>query len=149
MQKIQKNYISEFGLNGNHYLICQESASKKSSLHSKKNPTEANAPVVGKLKIKRDIYTVIQIRKDNRPKAKETSGHLGLLTRKELQIVHLVTQGKVNKEIADQLGISKWTVATHLRRIFVKLGVRKRTEMVCMCLQSGQSAAYHNPASML
>ena len=105
---------------------------------------------MGRLKIKRDIYTVIQIKKDNPMKeTKETSGQLGLLTRKELQIVHLVTQGKVNKEIAEQLGISKWTVATHLRRIFVKFGVKKRTEMVCLCLQSGRSTADHKPTSML
>ena len=35
----------------------------------------------------------------------------------------LAAQGLPNKSIANRLGISAWTVATHLRRIFAKLGV--------------------------
>src|SRR5262245_52284355 len=39
-----------------------------------------------------------------------------LLTFRELEIVALVAQGRVNKQIADDLQISEWTVSTHLRR---------------------------------
>jgi len=55
------------------------------------------------------------------------------LTPRELQIVTLVADGKVNKQIADILRISEWTVSTHLRRIFVKLGVDTRAAMVSRC----------------
>lgn len=56
-----------------------------------------------------------------------------LLTERELQITALVSQGKLNKQIADQLNISEWTVATHLRRVFSKLGVKSRAAMVYRC----------------
>ena len=56
-----------------------------------------------------------------------------LLTARELQIVALVAEGRVNKQIADALHISEWTVSTHLRRIFTKLGVDTRAAMVLRC----------------
>lgn len=56
-----------------------------------------------------------------------------LLTERELQIAMLVAAGQVNKKIAIQLRISEWTVATHLRRIFTKLGVDSRAAMVYRC----------------
>jgi DNA-binding CsgD family transcriptional regulator len=55
------------------------------------------------------------------------------LTPRELQVVALVADGKVNKQIADVLRISEWTVSTHLRRIFAKLGVDTRAAMVSRC----------------
>jgi DNA-binding NarL/FixJ family response regulator len=57
-----------------------------------------------------------------------------LLTERELQIVMLVARGKVNKQIAYQLRISEYTVSTHLRRIFCKLGVSSRAAMVAQLL---------------
>jgi DNA-binding CsgD family transcriptional regulator len=56
-----------------------------------------------------------------------------LLTERELQIAILVALGRPNKQIATQLKISEWTVSTHLRRIFTKLGVRSRAAMVYRC----------------
>ena len=57
-----------------------------------------------------------------------------LLTPRELQIVALVAEGNVNKQVADTLRISEWTVSTHLRRIFAKLGVDTRAAMVSRCV---------------
>lgn len=56
-----------------------------------------------------------------------------VLTARELQIVALVAEGHVNKQIADLLRISEWTVSTHLRRIFAKLNVDTRAAMVSHC----------------
>lgn len=56
-----------------------------------------------------------------------------LLTERELQIATLVALGRPNKQIASQLHISEWTVSTHLRRIFIKLGVDSRAAMVYRC----------------
>ena len=56
-----------------------------------------------------------------------------ILTERELQIATLVAMGRLNKQIADKLHISEWTVSTHLRRIFAKLGVRSRAAMVYRC----------------
>jgi DNA-binding NarL/FixJ family response regulator len=55
------------------------------------------------------------------------------LTKRESQIATFVARGNSNKQIAIQLSISEWTVSTHLRRIFVKLGVDSRAAMVYRC----------------
>jgi DNA-binding CsgD family transcriptional regulator len=52
------------------------------------------------------------------------------LSPRELQIVRLVADGATNRAIASSLDISLWTVSTHMRRIFAKLGVYSRAEMV-------------------
>ena len=49
---------------------------------------------------------------------------------RELQIARLVANGATNHAIARALDISTWTVSTHLRRIFAKLNVCTRAEMV-------------------
>jgi DNA-binding CsgD family transcriptional regulator len=61
------------------------------------------------------------------------SGINEILTQRELQIANLVAQGHCNKQIAIQLQISEWTVSTHLRRVFAKLGVDSRAAMVYRC----------------
>ena len=58
-----------------------------------------------------------------------------VLTKRELQVALLVSSGRVNKQIADQLKLSEWTVATHLRRIYAKLGVRTRAAMVAKIIK--------------
>ncbi len=52
------------------------------------------------------------------------------LSPRELQIARLVAAGDTNRAIARTLDISLWTVSTHMRRIFAKLGVGSRAEMV-------------------
>ena len=53
-----------------------------------------------------------------------------LLTKREEQIVGLLSQGLINKQIARQLGIMEDTVKKHLQNIFGKLGVRRRTLVI-------------------
>jgi DNA-binding CsgD family transcriptional regulator len=59
------------------------------------------------------------------------------LSPREQEIVGLVSTGHPNKTIARKLAISQHTVNTHVRRIFGKLGVNSRAEMVAYALQSG------------
>ena len=53
-----------------------------------------------------------------------------LLSEREIQIVRLVAEGKITKEIADQLFVSVRTVETHRSRIMKKLGVVNTAEMI-------------------
>jgi DNA-binding CsgD family transcriptional regulator len=52
------------------------------------------------------------------------------LSPREQQIARMVAWGRTNQAIASALEISVWTVSTHLRRIFAKLAVSSRAEMV-------------------
>ena len=52
------------------------------------------------------------------------------LSPREREIARMVAKGYPNKVIARVLEISSWTVSTHLRRIFAKLGVSSRAAMV-------------------
>ena len=51
------------------------------------------------------------------------------LTPAERQVAELVTEGKTNREIAEQLFVSPNTVNAHLRHIFDKMAVRSRVEL--------------------
>jgi DNA-binding CsgD family transcriptional regulator len=54
---------------------------------------------------------------------------LSLLSPREQEIARMVAAGYPNKTIASVLEISSWTVASHLRRIFMKLQVSSRAAM--------------------
>lgn len=57
------------------------------------------------------------------------------LSPREQEIVRMIADGHPNKVIAGVLNISPWTVGTHLRRIFAKLGVSSRAALVSHCLE--------------
>ena len=65
----------------------------------------------------------------------ETSSGLGRLTRREHEVLALLSKGCVDKEIAQALGISVWTVHGHIKSIFERLRVRTRTEAVVRYLE--------------
>lgn len=60
---------------------------------------------------------------------------LGVLSPREQEVLHSLAQGKRNKEIAVELGVSVGTVKTHLRHIFRKLTVADRTAAVLTALR--------------
>jgi DNA-binding NarL/FixJ family response regulator len=57
------------------------------------------------------------------------------LTRRENEVLGLLSKGCVDKEIAQALGISAWTVHGHIKSIFERLHVRTRTEAVVRYLE--------------
>ncbi len=61
------------------------------------------------------------------------------LTRREKDVLLLVTQGENNKSIADKLVLSEVTVKSHLNSIFKKLNVTNRTQLVLLTMQMNLS----------
>jgi len=59
-----------------------------------------------------------------------------LLTKREKEVVALAGKGYKNKEIAKKLYISEPTVKTHLHRIFQKLNVRNRPQLITYALKN-------------
>ncbi|AXC09833.1 two component transcriptional regulator, LuxR family [Acidisarcina polymorpha] len=56
------------------------------------------------------------------------------LSPKELSIIHCITEGKRNKEIAFQIGTTEQVIKNYLRKIYDKLGVSDRLELALYCL---------------
>jgi DNA-binding NarL/FixJ family response regulator len=74
-----------------------------------------------------------------RPMAERGEG-VDSLSAREIQVLQLVADGKSNKDIGDELGLSALTVKSHLARIARKLGTGDRAEMVATALRSGAIA---------
>lgn len=70
------------------------------------------------------------------------------LSPRELQIARLVADGATNRAIASSLDISLWTVSTHMRRIFAKLDVCSRAEMVAQFFGGGDGGQLRQPAEL-
>lgn len=66
------------------------------------------------------------------------SGRL-LLTPREEQVVALVADGMSNREVAGELGLSEHTIKKYLLRIFDKLGISTRVELVLYALSHGEN----------
>lgn len=64
------------------------------------------------------------------------------LSPREHDIALLVAQGHPSKTIAAMLGISVWTVLTHLRRIYARYGVQSRAAMIATLLTGGLLETY-------
>jgi DNA-binding CsgD family transcriptional regulator len=58
----------------------------------------------------------------------ETSGWAALTT-SELTVARLVAEGLTNREVAERLFVSPHTVNSHLRHVFLKLGINSRVEL--------------------
>jgi DNA-binding NarL/FixJ family response regulator len=56
---------------------------------------------------------------------------------RELEVLRLVAKGKVNKEIAAELGVGEGTVKTHLKRLLSKLNAPDRTRAVTLAIERG------------
>jgi two-component system, NarL family, response regulator LiaR len=59
------------------------------------------------------------------------------LTHREREVLALIAQGRANKRIALELGISEKTVKNHVGHVLAKLGVTDRTQAAVLAVQEG------------
>jgi len=69
----------------------------------------------------------------------DNCGQINLLTGREKEIVVLVSRGKSNQEIADELFLSLGTVKNHLSNILSKLGLRDRTQLAIFGIKNNMT----------
>jgi DNA-binding CsgD family transcriptional regulator len=130
-QKIAR--IPEYSICGEFYLKKAKFfiiLSKNDPKTSAKSDVNAYGATVGYFQAKGKYYLIVEAKEppsDRKPDLAE------ILTPRELQIATLVALGCSNKEIANRLSISEWTISTHLRRIFIKLDVSSRAAMIYRC----------------
>lgn len=76
------------------------------------------------------IGLIISIDVFKKPNIEHETNPFELLTIQEKKVVHLINEGKSNKEIADELSVSLSTVKTHISNIYKKLGVNSRSKLL-------------------
>lgn len=59
------------------------------------------------------------------------------LTQRELEVLKWIVEGKSNKEIADELGLSVNTISVHRANIMDALGIHKTAELVVYAIRNG------------
>lgn len=64
-------------------------------------------------------------------------GRSPYLTDRELEVIHLVSLGLTNSEIAPILSVSTETVKSHVRNVLAKTNARNRTHAIAMMLREG------------
>jgi two-component system, NarL family, nitrate/nitrite response regulator NarL len=76
-----------------------------------------------------------------RPLKMQQTGGMALLTPRERDVVRLVAEGMRNQEIALKLNLSEHTVRNYLLRIFDKLGISSRVELVLYAFSGAEGMA--------
>lgn len=69
--------------------------------------------------------------------ADDCAGEIEQLSRRENEILVLVAKGLGNREIADQLSLSRYTVESHIKHIYRKLAVSSRTKAIHTARERG------------
>jgi DNA-binding NarL/FixJ family response regulator len=91
---------------------------------------------VGESSARADIVLTVQETAGDFMASRDVVDHV-LLTSREREILGLLADGMVNKQIAARLGISTNTVKTHLELLFEKLDVSSRAEAVATAVRRG------------
>ncbi|MGB2641357.1 MAG: response regulator transcription factor [Candidatus Acidiferrum sp.] len=82
--------------------------------------------------------------------AKATSPRgMGLLTKREEEVVHLVAEGMTNRDISQELKLSEHTVRNYLFRIFNKVGTSNRLELALYAIDRREDQEHSSSLAAL
>jgi DNA-binding CsgD family transcriptional regulator len=132
--------IAHFVVDG-HSLIAVAHAGASSADADQVTNAEQRM-VVGRVTCAGTRYLIYDTGGTSEAGTVETPSAAEVLTRRELQIASLIGDGKSDKEIALQLGISGYTVREHIRRIFAKLNIGRRAAIVSHVLRQRGASVF-------
>jgi len=76
------------------------------------------------------------------PVPRPADGAVDPLSPREREVAALIAQGHTNRDIAEAMVISEWTVDTHVRHILTKLHLRSRTQVAAWAVEHGLAAGH-------
>jgi DNA-binding CsgD family transcriptional regulator len=119
-----------FAINGHHFIAIPH---KEWLLTRSVNQPSGKLRAAGVVRIGGRRHVLLE-REEFEIDVETATPMSSLLTSRELQIAYSVAEGKCDKVIAYELGISEYTVREHMRRIFHKLKVSKRAALVAQLI---------------
>jgi DNA-binding CsgD family transcriptional regulator len=125
----QDAFVTQFSVDGQLCFVVAEGAAKPAP----------DVRIVGSVTLGKRRYAICANQPDT------YAAPTDLLTARELQIAVLVAQGFHGSAIGRRLGISSFTVSTHLRRIYSKLAIRSRAALAARL--AGTVALHRRPAN--
>src|SRR5580692_9982210 len=85
--------------------------------------------------------------REKRAELGQLRGRFNSLTRRETEVLNLVVAGLLNKQIADELGMSELTVKTHRAHVMEKTNAESLAHLVRMAERLRNSARKSGPIS--
>ena len=71
------------------------------------------------------------------PAGPAATAQLDVLTPREREVLTRIGQGQSNREIAEAMFLAEQTVKTHVKRVYLKLGLRDRAQAVVVAYETG------------
>jgi DNA-binding CsgD family transcriptional regulator len=125
----QDAFVAQFSIDGQVCFVVSEDAAE---------PTR-DVRIVGSVTLGKRRYAICSNRPDT------YAAPADVLSARELQIAVLIAQGFDRKAIGRRLGISSFTVSTHLTRVYTKLAVTGRAALAARI--AGTVALHRRPAN--
>lgn len=132
--KLRKNYL-KWSLDHSNYGICTPIQSKEGNLVgylcilNLTNSQEVDSFIIISDILSNFFYIALEYGYLYELIDNQLGGVLDNLTKKELEIVKLISCGKKDLEISKDMHISTSTLRTHIRNVFVKLSVNSRIDI--------------------
>ena len=120
----------DWSVTGGHVALCVSYSNAQTSVRSRRTSPRSAAGALLKLLLPAlKVGVTMRLAHDREVAAELTLARFGL-TRREAQIARLLARRATNREIAEQLDVSRHTVRHHVENIFAKLGVHSRRSIV-------------------